>query len=1047
MPDKQTLSSLIRASAGTGKTYRLSNQYIKLLIAGEKPGAILATTFTRKAAGEIRERIISRLLSAASSSKDAQELNRALDLSSQSDADYFQVLTNLINVQDTLRVYTLDSFFSSIAKAFAPELGLPENWDIIDEAEEEALVSRAVTQILNDAVDRNEHENIALLLQLLNAKKARSRVFEQLLSEINKLFHIYRTSTPDAWHSSKVPDKPPFNRDEIFSRIQQLDLPKTGKGAPNHWWVTALENTISYIDEGNWEKLLAQKLFTSILDGTLVFAKQPITSEIVSVLRPILDYGRYELLRAHYSKTLVAFEFLSRFDRAYREEQFDSGGIRYFDVEESLFRSSLTEEFEHIYYRLDSDISHLLLDEFQDTSAGQWNIIKPLADEITSRINEGRTFFCVGDIKQAIYGWRGGVREIFDVIEERYSNLAREDMQHSYRSSPEVIAFVNTIFETIAENPALREYREAALKWSEGFISHTTARDDLSGFVSVEAARLAEEGEKQEDLVLQRAADLVRDKFHENPQASIAVLVRTNSRIEMLLELLRMPERDIPASQEGGISLSSSPVVRLVLALLRFAEHPSDTLAHWQVRHSPLNSLLKLGKSAEAQAAEIRHAISDKGLGPQIAAWADLLDATLDQFERAKLAQLSELAYSFSAGKGQRLDNFIRKAEQKKVEDPSSNRVKIMTVHQAKGLEFDIVILPELDSQLLKVSPMFICDRESPTSQPSTVIRFPNEQLRSLYPEFANLVKADKIDKIQESLSLLYVALTRAAHCIHMVISPPKPDKVPCSLAGISLAAIEAAEVEYDLAASTIYSAGDANWSRTLPDPQRQLANKRSLPHPFSVAKNRSLDRLSRSTQPSEQEKQSTKFELFNADALRWGRVIHALFECLEWLDDEDIDRSKLEDAVRRESSTKTAPQPFINAFFSMLSQPLVSRVLQRSNYSDFGFEELTVHRELPFCLRIDGELNSGRIDRLVVGFKSGVPIFSEVIDFKTDVISESENEALADKQEEYRGQIDIYREVAARFTKLPLDAVSGRLLFVSADQELLISEKSAETK
>ncbi len=1047
MSNAMIQSCLIRASAGTGKTYRLSNQYISILLGGEKPGAILATTFTRKAAGEIRERIITRLLNAASSVDAANELSEALKTtyvggSKPGDtgaADYYAILRDLIQVQDTLRVYTLDSFFGSIAKAFAPELGLPENWTIIDDSEEESMVGRAVSRILNDAVAKDEHETISLLLQLLHSNKVRSRVFSHLVKEFEQLFHVYRTSTPEAWRNTSVPQKPTFDAAETIRRLESIELPKTKKGEPDKRWVNVSTSTIQQILDSDWEKMLESGFIKPIREGTNTYFGKPIPEEFIRASESIIAHARYELLHRHYARTLVAFEFLRRFEEAYRTEQFETGGIRFYDIEESLSNSALTEEFEHIYYRLDSEISHLLLDEFQDTSAGQWNIIRPLADEITSRTQEGRTFFCVGDVKQAIYGWRGGVREIFDVLENRYQGLSLENMQRSFRSSKEVISFVNTIFLTIGENPALLEYRDAATRWSSSFIEHSTARDDLSGHVSIEAAPLAEDGEKQSDLVLEHAADLVRDTYKNHPGASIAVLVRTNSCIETFLELLRDETRQVPASQQGGIPLTSSPVVRLTIALLRFAEHPSDTLSHWQLRHSPLHIVLDAKKSREEQAALLRKAIAENGLGEQIAYWAHVLDANLDRFERAKLAQLSELAYAFSQNGGETLDDFIRAAEKKKVEDPSSNRVTIMTIHQAKGLEFDIVVLPELDKKFIDVTPNVVIARESATSPPSRVTRYPNKLLQSLDPELERMVDEYNQNVVQESLSLLYVALTRAVHALHLVVAPPKPDKTACSPAGIALAAIESLPA-YKPESTRIYSSGSADWTSSRTEKQQKESPTRTLPQRFSLASRRVLDPLAESSPSDSDDSIAAVFELSNAKALRWGKTMHAMFECLEWLDDTPPGAKELEPAVRKETSGTTSPQPFLDAFYSIINQPLVRCRLERSNYSDWGADDLRVYRELPFCVRIKGELKSGRIDRLIVGIRAGKITAAEIIDYKTDVISEAEEETLDYKQALYEEQITIYREVASRFAKLPLEQISARLLFLSSDLEIVFS-------
>ena len=124
--------------------------------------------------------------------------------------------------------------------------------------------------------------------------------------------------------------------------------------------------------------------------------------------------------------------------------------------------------------RLDCGIDHLLLDEFQDTAPDQWRIIEPLAKPLTHTLTASQSFFCVGDTKQAIYGWRGGVAEIFDTVTSSVSNLDEAELNVSYRSSPEVIGVVNEVFTSLLKHDNYAECSEIAAKWCQEFPTHHT---------------------------------------------------------------------------------------------------------------------------------------------------------------------------------------------------------------------------------------------------------------------------------------------------------------------------------------------------------------------------------------------------------------------------------------------------------------------------------------------------------------------------------------------------------------------------------------------
>ena len=150
-----TQNELLLASAGTGKTYRLTNKFLGLLFAGIEPERILATTFTRKAAGEILDRVLERLVEALETKKGLEELRRALGLDELHAADCRALLIQLTRQLDQLHVRTIDSFFSQLVRLFALELELPPNWTISDDRQDAGLRSEVVQDVL-DAVEDAE---------------------------------------------------------------------------------------------------------------------------------------------------------------------------------------------------------------------------------------------------------------------------------------------------------------------------------------------------------------------------------------------------------------------------------------------------------------------------------------------------------------------------------------------------------------------------------------------------------------------------------------------------------------------------------------------------------------------------------------------------------------------------------------------------------------------------------------------------------------------------------------------------------------------------
>src|SRR6185437_10815505 len=248
-------------------------------------------------------------------------------------------------------------------------------------------------------------------------------------------------------------------------------------------------------------------------------------------------------------------------------------------------------------FRLDGKIDHILLDEFQDTSVPQWKLIEPLVEEIMSG-GEGsaggeRTFFCVGDIKQTLYGWRNAEPELLNNLKAHWTNLEQQHLLVSQRSAPVIIDTVNQIFGAIGRNPVLTHsdeehayLTEAGEVWAGWFKEHETVHERAPGFCRLITCDDGECAADKQLSALKVAADRVGELHAANPNAEIAVLVRRKRFIAPLLARLR--QRNIAASGEGGSSLADDIAVLAMLSLLHLIDHPSDTAAVFHVATSPL---------------------------------------------------------------------------------------------------------------------------------------------------------------------------------------------------------------------------------------------------------------------------------------------------------------------------------------------------------------------------------------------------------------------------------------------------------------------------
>ena len=196
---------LIRASAGTGKTYQLTGRLLRILLTGASPDTILATTFTRKAAGEILNRLLKTLAHAATDESELEKLRGQIELDHLHPSVPAPLLRKTLQSIHKLRICTLDSLFSQLARSFAFELQLPPGWQLTDEVEEAWLTDHAIGRMLQQF----DHEQIQTLFHMLSKGEAERNVARRLLTVVNNNFIGYRRANRDAWTQLSLPTPPP----------------------------------------------------------------------------------------------------------------------------------------------------------------------------------------------------------------------------------------------------------------------------------------------------------------------------------------------------------------------------------------------------------------------------------------------------------------------------------------------------------------------------------------------------------------------------------------------------------------------------------------------------------------------------------------------------------------------------------------------------------------------------------------------------------------------------------------------------------------------
>lgn len=1057
-------NEVIRASAGTGKTFALSNRYLKLLASGVECQSILATTFTRKGAGEILDRIIGRLSDAALDESAALKLSTELAWNI-SQARAGEILHELLGNLHRLEISTLDSFFNRVAKAFSLELRLPPNWEIVEEQEINRMKDQAIQTVLRN-------DSVVDLLHMLSKGEATRRVASMVRETVDQIYEIYRETGPEPW--SKIPASGKLlsqeELDALVLRMEAIDA--GGKQLTTHWGkVTEL------VKSEEWDSFIKNTSFQNMLNGVPKYSRTKLPVEIVEVYQLLIPHCQAFVSQRLRMQNEAVCKLLAAYGQLIEAEKNRTGNLRFQDVTERLREFVALWDADRLSFRLDSQIHHLLLDEFQDTSLGQWSVIQPFARKVTEDSESLKSFFCVGDLKQAIFGWRGGIAEIFDLVDQQLPNLESDSLAKSWRSSQPLIEMVNQVFTNVKQYSCGDELIEKEIcSWADKFDEHTTARDELRGYVTVEmAADCPESSRRYEDTkdkirnqnMIQKTVERIQQLEHDlPPHHSIGVIARTNDQVSDLI--FELQQVGVPASEEGGGRLTDSAAVEAILAAMKLADHPDDSISRFHLSHSPLADYLELAPetkynrrenvaAAREAAVKIRAALINAGYGPTVEALAKRLTDHCTRREIFRLQQLVRVAYDCPSNDPQwllrpsRFVAFVR--EEVKVSDQSSARVRVMTVHKAKGLEFDAVVLPISCSSRgwAGQTPTVVAGRDEPTSPISVATRYIGSQLRKLLPaEIQQLFDDDRRQTIRESLCVLYVALTRGVNATHVILSHgAKPDHKSSS--GILLStlcpAVERAE-------GLLYQHGEEDWYSSSSEMVEVDLHRLEAFYPegnciaqkgIVLPKQRS-GRGQRRLSPSQMEggskvKAGSFFaSILNAKSMQRGSFLHACFEQVGWLDEKIPTREELENHLKQMTSPIADARGVIDDFFEVLKDDNIRKLLSRGTYQesylmDFAgageivleANRLEVERERRFAVSLEGSLVQGTMDRVIWVYQGNQRVAADIIDFKSDIVDGAK---LQSRIEHYRPQMEVYRRAVSRFAKIPIECIATRLVF-----------------
>ncbi|HAW96269.1 MAG TPA: hypothetical protein DCX60_08335 [Phycisphaerales bacterium] len=1047
----------VLASAGTGKTHRLTSRFLQLMVEGSEARAILATTFTRAAAAEIRDRILTRVAKAALAEADLKSLGTQIGHPDLDSKQVLSLLDGLLRDLGSLQISTIDSFIGRVTSAFSAELGLASDAEVLYDDGQRGLQDRTLRRAFESLESTAEMDAFATALDGLSKGSPRRSLTESLRSIIKDGMAVYNQSDGliGPWESPFDEGLKSIDPRSFIPRLKEAaDRRPTGpKGkrksvAKNLDALRALLE--GYDDDQDCFALLAEPLSKGValkvrLGEPTYVEKTPIDEMTLEVMSDLLAFFDRVVKREYARRTLSTFKLLDRYHAA-REDIRRELDVATFDDLVRVLAHADSETLRHdIWFRLDGRISHLLLDEFQDTSLMQWKVLRPLAEEIVSDSSGERTFFCVGDVKQSIYGWRGGLPGILEHLDRMVlpgggiTEFGEERLDRSYRTGPCILGIINRVFGELHSLDCVNEAAElksAAIRFGRLWDEHRSEVEKLPGCFELVATRVDDEekrssAEARQDAAL-RASQLAADLHRAHPGCSIGVLTPRNQVAGLVVEHLR--DMGIDATGEGGGSFLDCGASIVFLETLRLAEHPGDSAAAFNIARSPLGSLLEFvfeDDSSSELSRRLRRRFITDGVAQTMEGWVAELAGRLDRREISRLERLLIEVQRIEANGERSLALMLKELERLGLDEPGADVVRVLTIHKSKGLAFDLVVLAGLDEKMVSGTPVLVTDQPVP---PGEIVQVSSWVKKGLVPDdLQPMQDVWKADVAFERLCQLYVAMTRARQGLFAVVAPSTASgSREGSMGALLREVLGGPGVGTDPARPELLaSAGSREDLPSAVSVQADTGGGRSLAFDL-VPGDLDLVASAPSAVPSSDVRGDPDGEQPLAGRA-YGIAIHALFESIHFIEDASGDDSMFRSTLCRISPDRSEVwrEAVLSDFHAMLANDQIRSLLSRhpDSMAVGEGENSEAERELSWLRRTsDGRIQEGILDRLVVTRREGVPQKALVIDWKTDRVASGEEIMHA---ESYRPQLEAYREAACQLTGLAGDRVAVVLVFV----------------
>lgn len=785
---------IMKASAGSGKTYRLARKYISLLLQSKDRYAyrhILAVTFTNKATDEMKGRILKELHVLATSPQESDYHDHFVPAYFPSDSDLQKkaetVLSDMLHDYSAFAVSTIDRFFQHTLKAFSREIGQFASYQV--ELDKDSLVAESVDRILDSLTE----EDSGLLSWLTDnvleqiEQGGRYSMDANLLEMAKRLKSAQRQEVMEksgVGADKEYPKEKLLEIREICRRIVSdfraavkdsarvaLDIIEQAGVNPaesNRGFMKKLYQ-YSELEDGDAIEALPETFTSKALDHEQWFAKTK-AAKLKPLVYPFLEapledfcalfdkefkvYNTAQILDGQLYGLGVAGEL----DKAFKELMKEKN-VLCIDDSNTILRDIIDgSDAPFVYEKLGVRYEHFLLDEFQDTAGVQWSNFSPLLHESESKGGES---LIVGDVKQSIYRWRGSDWKLLnDIVPDEFEGHKEEVLDTNYRSLANVVNFNNLFFKSAA---AILDRMNGFEKDGPMSVIYSDVRQMTGKKSSAKGSVSLTFCPKEDEL--KKVLEAVHEAQANGASLSeIAVLVRSNAIGEDVS--MYLIDNDIPVITDDSLRVKSSITVRRLVSLMSFADNPQDTVNGYLAESLDIALPRECGSLVDMVEALFRELKTKDADG-------------LWKGEALHIQSFLDHVQEYVSMNGNSLRGFLKywDGENPSICSPSSGEsVRVMTIHKSKGLDFPYVIIPFAENINLYKAGSYWCVPELEGTPLDGVADGVYDVTLSKASEdtlFAEDYRKENFLQQVDNINTIYVAMTRAALGMHIIAKTP----------------------------------------------------------------------------------------------------------------------------------------------------------------------------------------------------------------------------------------------------------------------------------